>query len=96
MSEKKYKLKVLTPAQNELEEIALVHLGLAGPLSARKITNRIYGSMELLKTAPNMGVSCTDKQLQLKGYRMLICGNYLCIYRPSTLGNLLCRQRYGK
>lgn len=81
MSEKKYRLEILSPAQNELEEIAQVHLVLVGPSSARKITDRIYDALELLRNTPHMGVSCKDKPLKLQGYRMLVCGNYLCIYR---------------
>ena len=37
----KYRLELLTTAQRELEEIAKVHLTLVGPLSARKITEKI-------------------------------------------------------
>jgi Plasmid stabilization system protein len=81
MSEKRYKLEILTPAQRELEEIALVHLELVGPQSARNITNRIYDSLARLQTTPYIGVDCANKPLGLPGYRMLICGNYLCIYR---------------
>ena len=44
-----YKLEILTPAQRELEEIALVHLELVGRVSARNITNKILGSLERLK-----------------------------------------------
>ena len=81
MNNTKYKLHILMPAQRELEEIALLHLGLVGPNSALKITNRIYDALALLQINPNMGMSCKDKPLKRQGYRMLICGNYLCIYR---------------
>ncbi|HWT76262.1 MAG TPA: type II toxin-antitoxin system RelE/ParE family toxin [Mobilitalea sp.] len=81
MKNLKYKLRILAPAQRELEEIALLHLELVGPNSARKITDRIYSALELLQTSPNIGISCSDKPLKLDGYRMLVCGNYLCIYR---------------
>jgi plasmid stabilization system protein ParE len=74
-------LELLTPAQRELEEIAYAHLELVGPLSARKITDRIYSALEKLRTYPDLGVACRDKQLAAEGYRMLICGNYLCFYR---------------
>jgi plasmid stabilization system protein ParE len=77
----KYKLEILMVAQRELEEIALVHQTLVGAQSARKITNRIYDALELLQANPDMGVSCADKPIKLQGYRMLICGKYLCIYR---------------
>ena len=81
MSKPKYKLELLTPAQRELEEIALVHMKLVGVESARKITDRIYGALDHLQSHPNMGVACMDKMLRSEGYRMLICGHYMCIYR---------------
>ena len=87
MDNPKYKLEILMPAQRELEEIALVHLKLVGPDSARKITDRILSSLEKLTRYPNTGVSCDDKPLKLQGYRMLICGHYLCVYR--LVGNTI-------
>lgn len=45
----KYKLELLRPAQRELEEIALVHMELAGIESARKITDRIFRALEHLR-----------------------------------------------
>ncbi|MCG9968265.1 type II toxin-antitoxin system RelE/ParE family toxin [Pelotomaculum terephthalicicum JT] len=81
MRKPKYKLELLTPAQRELEEIALVHMELVGVESARKITDRIYNALAHLRSHPNMGIACIDKMLRSEGYRMLICGHYLCIYR---------------
>lgn len=81
MKNERYKVHILMPAQREIEEIALLHMELVGPNSARKITNHIYNTLELLRTSPNIGVDCKDRPLKLEGYRMLICGNYLCIYR---------------
>ena len=83
----KYELELLTPAQRELEEIGRAHLELVGSLSARKITDRIYSSLEKLKMFPDIGISCRDRQLAAAGYRMLICGNYLCFYRKT--GNIV-------
>jgi len=79
--EKQYKLELLTPAQRELAEIARVHLELVGVLSARKNTDRIYDALEKLKNHPNLGIACRDKKLASEGFRMLICGNYLCFFR---------------
>lgn len=78
---KAYELELLEPAQRELEEIARVHLTLVGPVSARNITDRIYDALENLKIFPDMGILCKDRQLAAAGYRILICGNYLCFYR---------------
>ncbi|MFZ3132292.1 MAG: type II toxin-antitoxin system RelE/ParE family toxin [Desulfosporosinus sp.] len=81
MIKPKFKLELLTLAQRELEEIALVHMELVGVESACKITDRIYGTLDYLRSHPNMGMACMDKMLRSEGYRMLICGHYLCIYR---------------
>ena len=48
--EKQYKLELLAPAQRELDGIASLHIELVGPASARKITERIYSSLENLET----------------------------------------------
>ena len=81
MRAKKYELKILKPAQLELEEIALIHRELVGVESARKVTDRIYSALEHLQSHPDMGLSCSNKMLQLEDYRMLICDHYLCVYR---------------
>jgi len=81
MKKERYKVHILSPAQREIEEIAQLHMKLVGPNSARKITDRIYNTLELLQTSPNIGIDCKDKPVKLEGYRMLVCGNYLCIYR---------------
>jgi plasmid stabilization system protein ParE len=78
---KKRTLKLLDPAQEELDAIAVAHYRLVGPISAMKIIDKIYTSLELLKTHPHLGFPCKDKQLAKVGYRTLICGNYLCVYR---------------
>ena len=79
--EKQYRLELLAPAQRELDEIASLHMELVGPASARKITERIYSSLENLETFPELGVACSDKGLAAEGYRMLVCGKYLCFHR---------------
>ncbi len=78
---KTYRLEIVTPAQRELEEIARVHLDLVGPVSARKITDQIYGSLERLKTFPMSGSLPRDRYLREAGYRFLISGKYICMYR---------------
>jgi len=78
---KRYKLEILAPARSEIHEIARLHLELAGPASARKITDKIKHSLGNLATHPHMGASFSDSGLKRDGYRKLICGNYICIYR---------------
>jgi plasmid stabilization system protein ParE len=82
VAQKKYKLEILAPARSEILEIARLHMELAGPESARKITSKLKDALEHLRTHPYMGIMLRDKALQAEGYRMLICGSYLCIYKP--------------
>jgi len=78
---KKYKLEILAPARSEMHEIARLHLELVGPVSARMITDKIKHSLENLTTHPHMGATFPDSELKREGYRKLICGNYLYVYR---------------
>ncbi|GBR73379.1 toxin ParE [Candidatus Termititenax aidoneus] len=81
MRGKNLKLQILPPAQQELEEIAVVHWRLAGASSARKITDKIYQALAHLLKHPKLGLACRDEILKAQEYRMLVCGNYLCVYR---------------
>jgi toxin ParE1/3/4 len=76
-----YKLELLTPAQRELEEIALVYLELAGADSARKITNQILDSLERLKVYPLSGSAPRDRWLREAGFRLVISGKFVAAYR---------------
>ena len=75
-------LVILEPAQRELEEIAQIHLNLVGPESARKITNEILDSLSRLERFPLSGHIPADKELRGGGYRYVIAGKYICVYRP--------------
>lgn len=77
----RYKLKILTPAQRELEEIAQVHRSLSGPQSARAIVETIYSAMEQLSHFPQSGPPIRDPQLRDMGYRSILAGKYLLFYR---------------
>ena len=64
------KIEILESAQRELEAIAELHMNLVGPNSARKITDRILDSLSRLERFPLKS-----------GYRYVIAGQYLCVYR---------------
>ena len=66
-------LVILDPAQRELEEIAQLHMNLVGPNAARNITN--------LEMFPLSGHIPQDKELRNGGYRYVIAGKYICVYR---------------
>lgn len=72
---------ILEPAQRELEEIAELHLNLVGPNSARNITDRILAVLANLELFPLSGPEARDRELRLQGYRYVIAGKYICLYR---------------
>ena len=74
-------LVILEPAQRELEEIAQLHLNLVGPNSARNITNLILNTLSRLEMFPLSGHIPQDKELRNGGYRYVIAGKYICVYR---------------
>ncbi len=72
---------VLEPAQRELEEIAQLHMNLSGANSARNITDRIFDTLSRLELFPLSGHIPQDKELRNSGYRYVIAGKYICVYR---------------
>lgn len=75
------KLIILEPAQREIEEIAVLHLRLSGPNSARKITDLIYDTLDRLELFPRSGHPPRDRQLAKEGYSYLIAGKYIVVCR---------------
>ena len=74
-------LVILGPVQRELEEIAQLHMNLAGPNSARNITNLILDTLSRLERFPLSGHIPQDRELRTMGYRYVIAGKYICVYR---------------
>lgn len=74
-------LILLEPALRELEEIAQLHKNLVGANSARNITNLILDTLARLETFPLSGHIPRDKDLRNNGYRYIIAGKYICVYR---------------
>lgn len=75
------KVVILTPALNDIDRIADYHLLAVGPISAEKITDKLLDSIEKLDEYPLLGTEHSDPVLQKKGYRKLVCGEYICVYR---------------
>lgn len=72
---------ILEPAQRELEDIARLHMNLVGPDSARRITDLIYDTLGRLELFPLSGHIPRDMELRRGGYRYVIAGKYICVYR---------------
>ncbi|MDD4172374.1 MAG: type II toxin-antitoxin system RelE/ParE family toxin [Syntrophomonas sp.] len=77
----KAKVEILTPALNDIDRIADYHLLAVGPISAGIITDKLLDSIEKLGEFPLMGTEHSDAVLQKEGYRKLVCGEYICVYR---------------
>ncbi|MCL2604046.1 MAG: type II toxin-antitoxin system RelE/ParE family toxin [Defluviitaleaceae bacterium] len=76
-----YKIELLAPAWDDLDAIADYHMEEVGPESARKITNKILSELERLKIFPLSCPLVPYQELAEQGYRMLVCGRYVCIYK---------------
>jgi plasmid stabilization system protein ParE len=74
-------ISILEDARSDLLKIAQIHLDLVGPESAKKITDKILDTIGLLRTSPKLGMEARDSKLKAAGYRVILCGNYLCFYR---------------
>ena len=74
-------LVILEPAQRELEEIAQLHMNLVGPASARRITDLILDTLSRLERFPLSGHIPRGRELRGGGYRDVIAGKYICVYR---------------
>lgn len=77
-------LMILEPAQRELEEIARLHMNLVGPNSARNITSLILDTLSRLERFPLSGHIPQDNELRKEGYRYVIAGKYICVYRVTA------------
>lgn len=75
------KVAILTPALNDIDKIADYHLLAVGPISAEKITDKLLDSIENLGEYPLLGAEHSDPVLQERGYRKLVCGEYIVVYR---------------
>ena len=72
---------MLAPAWQELEEIAEYHLLTVGQISAKKITDKILDSLTRLAEFPLSCPYVPDSELKDEQYRLLVCDQYICIYR---------------
>jgi len=81
MTDALHPVRLLPPAQYELEEIARLHLALSGRDSARKLTDAIYQALDTLARFPLSGPPLRDPALRAMGYRSVVVQKYLVIYR---------------
>ena len=73
--------RILAAALEDISSIADYHLRRVGPQAAEAVTDRLLDTIALLDTAPCLGPLHHDPVLQSMGYRKLVCGRYVCVYR---------------
>lgn len=78
---KKYEIEFLPSAWREIDEISSYYLNKVGSKSAKKIFDRILKAIERLEIFPLSCPLINDEVLSKEGYRILICDDYVCIYR---------------
>ena len=75
-----YDVELLYPAWLDLDAISDYHLLEVGSGSARKITDKTLTALERLETFPLSCPLVPYREFADKGYRMLVCGKFVCIY----------------
>jgi len=80
----KFKVEILSLALMDIEKIADYHLQMAGSKSAQKITDKLLDAIEKLGDYPLCGMEHPDEFLQKQGFRKLVCGEYVCVYKLIT------------
>lgn len=73
--------RILQSAWEDLAEIADYLVRVSGERVAEETTDEILDTIELLASTPLLGSLHHDPVLQRLGYRKLICGRYICVYR---------------
>ncbi len=75
------KMVISEAATQELLQIVEVYRDNAGEMAAEQIATQILDKLELLEDFPQMGILPRDAVIREGGFRYLIVGKYLCIYR---------------
>lgn len=78
-----YKVEILPAAWEDLKQIEDYYLVEFGIESALKVSDAILNSLERLEQFPDSGSRTPDEWLNKQGYRMVICGKFVSIYKKE-------------
>ena len=78
---KNYKIEFLPSAWIEIDEISNYYIQNIGMESAKRLFDKLMKSIERLKIFPTSAPLIRDEKLSQEGYRILISGEYICVYR---------------
>ena len=90
----KYKIEILPAAWNDLREIG-EYIALENPAAANRTVDKLMVSLRRLEQFPLSAPLVPDAELARDGYRMLICGKYLCLYRFVEEVVFICHIIHG-
>lgn len=76
-----HRIIFLQPAKKDLHEIAAYYNELFGHGSAQKVIEIIKKAIMRLELFPESGSMPPDQLLAKQGYRMVIAGNFVAIYK---------------
>ncbi|MBD5529178.1 MAG: type II toxin-antitoxin system RelE/ParE family toxin [Lachnospiraceae bacterium] len=76
-----YKVEILPTAWEDLKRIEDWYLVQFDMETALKVSDHILDSIERLENFPDSGSLTPDEWLNQQGYRMVICGKHVAIYR---------------
>jgi len=77
---KKHKIEILPVAWENLREIG-EYISQDSPLAATAVVDDIMVSLRRLETFPFSAPLSREKELARNGFRSLVCGKYLCLYK---------------
>lgn len=92
----RYDLQILQSAWDDLAGIADYLIRVPGRHAAEEATDTILDTIELLGPTPYLGPLHHDPVLQKLGYRKLICGKYVCVYRVVDGTPVVYRVFHGR
>jgi len=77
----RYRVEILPSAWEDLKRIEDYYSIEFGIESALKVSNAILDSLERLERFPESGSRTPDEWLNNQGYRMVVCGKFISIYK---------------
>lgn len=91
------KVVFLPAAEHDFAEMyAYIKDDLQNPVAARNIAAKILYRSQSLATFPEMGASLEVVDHRFAGYRYLLVGNYLIIYKADALQVSIVRVLYAR
>lgn len=76
-----YKIEILPEAWEDLKQLQDYYCLRFGPASAKKVRGHILETVKRLELFPDSGSRPPDAWLAENGYKMVICGRHIAIYK---------------